>query len=786
MKRIYYIPFICMALFIAGCTTEPDVMQDVRGNDNSLLRFGANRDRIVTRLGDETERFADGTLYDLYVLDAASSSPWLVGGTNPPILSNDQGIEVYDNDEISYGTEKKSYNRRTLNIYAATLGSITDNPGKSQGEVTYTTTTPDAKPKYGLRTGETLPGIPDLMRAKYAGATGDNGKITLDFKHTLSKLTFEVVKQDETADAPDLQKLNDVYVASIRIKNARTSGQLDLASGAFENLAGGDTPEDQYRDFFTMGSSPWPVPHTTPQLLTVGDGKTGTDTREIYIFPNTVADGKTYIEGERNKPLVVEVVLRKMGDDTYNEKKTIPLYEAAKESLSTTDAFRFKANHEYRLTITVLRDNVQIITISPMVYDWIPGFTEGEKDIDYVGQPVTFGNLMWMDRNLGADSSDPTTAENWYKTLGYYYQHGRNIPYIMDKKRWLASSDIGDNNIKNFDIYKPDSSTRLWVMKIDGVNVPTSGWFYTDRENDPELFYTYDYKGGKVYGAHTFVGAIPAKFIPVRFPGEEPKKWSGSALVSAPENYSSAYRFSIVSWERSTGSVNTWYAPAADVTTFWSDKNDQPCPPGWRLPTKEDFKTFMPPLDYGVTLGWNTESCAWPTISTNKLIRYGYETETVHINGGNYPVHILRSQHIINHGQPNAYRIQIESRLAEGCINKRYMHVARFPVTNPNLMITAYDPVNDWKEENIIEEMYFPASGGLVSDQGNNDWANGYPSPPELRWFGTGTVLRTSETNDKTPVCDVCYMATSDFQLSIARNSRRVLGCQIRCVRDAK
>lgn len=786
MKPIYYIPFICMALLIAGCTKEPDVMQDVRGNDNGLLRFGANRSRIVTRSGDEAARFPDGTLYDLYALDAVSSSPWLTGGTNPPVLSNDEGIEVYGNDEISYGVVKKSYDGRTLNIYAATLGSTTANPGKSQGGVSYTAATSASGPKYGLQTDATLPGIPDLMRVKYGGATGGIGKIALEFRHMLSKLTFEVVKQDETADAPALQKLNSVYVASIRIKNARTSGQLDLASGAFENLAGGDTPADQYRDFFTMGSTPWTVPHTTPQLLTVGDGKNGTDTREIYIFPNTAADGKTYIAGEQNNPLAVEVVLRKTDDATYDKTMTIPLYEVVSEHSASTDAFRFKANHEYRLTITVLRDNVRIITISPMVYDWIPGFAEGEKDIDYVGQPVTFGNLMWMDRNLGADSGDPTTAGNWYKTLGYYYQHGRNIPYIMDKERWLASTEIGDDNIKNLDIYKAGTSTRLWAMKIDGVNVPISGWFYADRDNDPKMFYTYDYNGDKVYGAHTIVITNnPAPFIPVRFPGEEPKKWSEGTLVPAPENNSSAYRFSIASSGTVTGQVSTWYAPPADVTAFWSDKNDQPCPPGWRLPTKEDFKTFMPPLNYGTTLGWNVDGYTWPHISTNRLIRYGYETETVNVNGVDYSVRVLRAQHIINHGQSNAYRIQIESRMADGCINKRYIHVARFPVTDPSLMIAAYDPVTDWKDEDIIEEMYFPTSGGLVADR-SESWANNQPTPPELRWFGTGTVLRTSETDGGTTACDVCYMATSDFHLSIARGSRRVLGCQIRCVRDAK
>lgn len=785
MKPIYCILFICTALLFAGCAKETeDVVSDA--NDRDLLVFGANKNRIVTRSGDEAERFADGTKYDLYALDVASATPWLTGQA----LSNTEGVEIYAKDEISYGGGiKESYNDRTLDIYAVTLGTA-DNPGKSEGGVTYTSATPVAGPKYELKTDASLPGIPDLMRVKHAGATAGSGKIELEFRHVLSKLTFEVVKQDESGDATDLHKLDNVYVASIRLTNARTNGTLDLASGTFENLAGAAD-----RMFFQTTSTPWTVPHITPQLLTsAADGKNGTVPREIYIFPNTAADGKTYLPGEQNNPLGIEVRLKKTDDSSYDKTLTLPLYETASKNPATTDAFRFKANHEYRLTITVLRDNVRIITISPMVYDWIPGFVEGEKDIDYLGQPVTFGNLMWMDRNLGADSGDPTTPDNWYKSLGYYYQHGRNIPFIMDKERWLASAEIGDNDIDNLDIYKsgiPNNTTRLWVMKIDGVPVPASGWIYADKSNDPKMFYTYDYNGNKVYGANRFIidDSILPSFIPVRSPGEKPQKWSGGVLVDAPENNSLAYKFSIGVNKNEylnsyTGKVQTWYAPSAKVTTMWSDKNEQPCPPGWRLPTKKDLQSFMPPINFTQTIGWTT--VPWPRKYTNQLGYFGYETTTINIGGVNHSTRIYRSQHIINHGQPDAYRVQIESRLVPGCLNKRYIHVARFPVTDPNKYIDGYDKVADWLPEDIIEEMFFPASGGIVSDDSTGSSSYMNPTHPELRWFGTGTVLRTSETDGGLATCDVCYMATTDFNLAITRSSRRVLGCQIRCVRDVK
>lgn len=781
MKPIYHIVLIiCATQLFAGCTEEPEeIAPDVQGH--SLLSFGGNRSRIVTRSGDAAERFADGTLYDLYALDVASATPWLTGQA----LSNTEGVEIYANDEISYGGgTKASYDNRTLDIYAVTLGT-TDNPGKSQGGVTYTPATSTAGPKYGLQTDVTLPGIPDLMRVKYAGATGGSGKLMLEFRHVLSKLTFEVVKQDESGDAAALHKLDNVYIASISLKNARTSGKLDLASGAFENLAG-----NADRTFFTMSATPWTVPHTTPQLLTSGDGKNGTATREIYIFPNTAADGTTYLPGEQNNPLEVEVRLCKTDDPSYDKTLTLPLYESVSENLITTDAFRFKANHEYRLTITVLRDNVRIVTISPMVYDWIPGFAEGEKEIDYLGQPVTFGNLMWMDRNLGADSGEPTTPENWYKSVGYYYQHGRNIPFIMDKERWLASAEIGDDNMKDLALYKSSAyktTIRLWVMKIDGVSVPASGWIYADRLNDPKMFYTYDNNGNRIYGAKRFIiddSALPS-FIPVRSPGEKPQKWENGALIDADNT---AYKFAIGvnknAYTAYTGKVETWYAPSADVTTMWSDKNEQPCPPGWRLPTKKDLQTFMPPINFEQNIGWTTNT--WPKKYTNQLGYYGVEETTINIGGTNYTEKIYRSQHIINHGQSDAYRVQIESRLVPGCLNKRYIHVARFPVTDPNKYIDGYDKVADWQPEDIVEEMFFPACGGIVSDDSLGELSYWNPTHPELRWFGTGTVLRTSETDGGLAFCDVCYLATTDFNLGITRRSRRVLGCQIRCVRDVR
>lgn len=794
-KEIYAVLSCAVALLSAGCTTDYEV-DAFSESSNAQLRFGASQCRVITRSGDTAERFADGTAYDLYALDASSSANWSTSGTAPALLSNVEGVENYAADEIVYGSTRVSYDGRTADIYAATLGSK-DNPGQGEGGVGYTAVSASSGPAYKLRASleeASLPGIPDLMRAERKGARGSEGKVTLEFRHTLSKLTFEVVKQDESGDAAAQRKLDGIYVASIRLKGARTEGTLDLASGKWKELQGGDMPADEYRGFFTMGSSPWEIPHTTAQLLTTDDGKSGSATREIYIFPNADSVGN-YLAGEGSQLLEVEVKLRKTGDASYEKTTAYALHDVADDGTVTADAFRFKPNFEYRLTITVLRDDVRIVTVSPTVYDWIPAFPDGVMDIQTLGRPVTFGGLMWMDRNLGAETADCKSVDSWYKSIGYFYQHGRNIPYILDVKKWLDPSTFSnmsyyDNNTNNLSLGQKLAVMSMTTVNADGseraasTDCFTSGlqdWAFNGTPAvDPEIFYTYNYFGEKIYGGVRFAGSNTPPVVPVRFPDQKPQQWSGGVLTDAPEaNYDRAYRYATVVFS----GLNSWYAPLTAINSNWADVDDQPCPAGWRLPTSEDLKTFMPYID-GKKVDWNSSTNTWGslpyTAKYRPYLRFGW----LNIEHEGTTMKIHRCRHIINLGKSNASRIQIESRPVAGCTNKRYIHVARYPIADVSKDMYYYmDPDGDgliddmlWQDEDIIEEMYFPASGGLVTD--SQAWY------PMWRWLGDGTVLRTSENDTAGNYATVCYIASSDMELQIATTSRRVLACQVRCVRD--
>lgn len=118
-----------------------------------------------------------------------------------------------------------------------------------------------------------------------------------------------------------------------------------------------------------------------------------------------------------------------MGDDGNVQKD--------ESGQTVTEPFRFLPNYEYTLTITITNSDVQIITIIPRRYDWI----EHDDDSQYLGQPLTFNGVMWMDRNLGATSADMTTPEGWEAGRGYYYQVGRDIPYFVKRTVSFKGSD---------------------------------------------------------------------------------------------------------------------------------------------------------------------------------------------------------------------------------------------------------------------------------------------------------------------------------------------------------
>ena len=376
MKRkqlIHCLWLLAFALWMAACTSEEPVLS-VEGGQS--IELSGQKSHLITRAGDEKEEFKEGTRY------------WLYGvGTGEKEDTWTEGTETA-NHTIDYGTVI-SFGSDPMDFYGVTYGSTTELPDEM--DATY------------ISVKETVveDKLPDLMFSNnLTNQTVDNGyRLEMDFKHAMSKLKFMIVKQDESEDEEGEKKLESVTLKKIVVKGTHGSGTLDVANGEWRYSDKAETGRTYYDNESGMVI-------TTTSTAVKG---------ELLIFPN-----------KENEQVTVSVTLGGLADYPNGREVNYELKNIDAEG-NETGEFQFAMNHEYTLLITVLKDDVRTIAIAPQVYDWV----DVNHD-NYLGQPVTFANLMWMDRNLGAKSAD--CYNDWENCRGYYYQYARNIPYILDKK----------------------------------------------------------------------------------------------------------------------------------------------------------------------------------------------------------------------------------------------------------------------------------------------------------------------------------------------------------------
>ena len=710
------------------------------------MRFCANNARMLTKAGLEYEFFEVGNKYLLYGVETASEYDW-----NNAVLNKKESEETQEH-LINYG-EDLHFRDKTYDFYGATICSTTDFPTVDQSN--------SRVMSMELKDGE----LEDLMYSNtLKGCTRTSGLLRMNFIHALSKIQVEVVKENES------DKLKYAKVNRMTLKNTHESGTLDIVSGK------------------------WTLGNTTERTF---------DGAHMLIFPNE--DGKML-------SLEIEYSLYEDGTDIKTAKCEIR--KPGNENLP----FIFEQNHKYTLSIILSNDGSSVISVLPQMYDWI--------DIpvsSYLGQPVTFGNLMWMDRNLGALSANYET--DWYNTIGHYFQHGRNIPYILDIEKFKKYTGDGAGNKVDF------ANTTVYVMKYRNKETGAENtWYYhsTDRTyytqkinemarngyggaawdklnaneksqlilNAVQCIYTYDHKGEKVYG--------------LKYVEPSDKTSSGDDVVNAgPElvrnpdwltgyngltdaQISELYKFGFGTKLPGEGdnlkypTVWTFYNSCGKE--YWQPllSETDPCPKGWRLPTKKDLEVLMPTKEIKWNLDANNNPVNYPTTATTATedIRYG------RTNDGNNVCYILK-----NKGTNNAYRLRIMSHYTkDGQNNKRYFSISRYGAVESDKDLSKYldgrfgaDAKETTMWANPIETICYPACGFIVPDtDGTKNTVH-----PDLRSFGFGTVLRTADSNpdgqevsSNNGFCYVQYLSTTDYQLSIEKNSRRSLGDQIRCVRD--
>lgn len=696
MKTIIRFFLSTVAVLVTGCTPEEEHIP-AQGGDSFTL--SSSEEQAITRVGDvSVNHFTAGTKYRLYGLIGSSWSGRL------STMNGREGTEVVGADgthQIEYlstGTDEDRFEGRILDFYALTYGNTTLPVCGSEA---------DGVPVCNI-TSSTGGVLPDLRRAVLTGQSGINsGVITLPFKHTLSKLKFEVVKQKPESGSTGTDVLQDIRLQGISVSDY-SEGALLLSTGEYSH-AGGKSDRAVLGSGFSQAVTESVLPVTI-------DGQSGSAAVECLIFPTltTATEGvkinvATTGTNSGNRTDTYEIRVPVMGDDGTVQKD--------ESGQTVTEPFRFLPNYEYTLTITITNSDVQIITIIPRRYDWI----EHDDDSQYLGQPLTFNGLMWMDRNLGATSADMTTAEGWEGARGYVYQMGRSIPYYLPKTvNYRGSDGVMRQRPKSMIDANGGASPYPQIVK---------------HESDAPI-------------------GRPAVATLALNPGDAGKAFS---------------------YVRVSGD---WDNTTATSSTYWKNTKNDPCPTGWRVPTKADFDGIMPTAErYGDLTFVNHSGTSWREVASNDP-EAGARTVYVcqRASGASYGViYAIKYQ-----GTPQAYRLMWtlgmvgdnQSVTDNGTRYRAYVTISRFPCDkNADLNINTCNTDYDWTHPSDFINL--PVSGYI------------YPDQAVLYNAGAEVVYATSTpTGAYMYGASFKYVGNTSHRYFALYSMNRAAGVSVRCVRD--
>ncbi len=533
IRRLMYTAFLLWGGVCVMTSCQRETLSDMP--DGGSGRLKARKTTLITRSVPPNAYFKQNTAYRLWAYDPAKEQDgYMFGPTNGILAKESEGQYI----EMSQDYAKLL--RGAFDIYGFTddVSQLNDDSGdavlKAGGTV-------DA-PTYTITYDENLPeGYRDYYRAYLPYDSEDESKLSsiMEFTHILSRVRVQVVQQDNGKEGKDKE---GVY-ADLRLHTVTLSGVYDtqvynVIENTFSLSSTGETPSpNRVLKDSSVGEPIIPAEADT----------TVNPFSESFVFPTLEAD----------KDKVLRLRLTISGEDAgkfstqqdeqgryYVEVGLYDRYQVEDDGTYRTPLV-FKANHSYLLRV-IFADN-GVVTFMPMVYPWFDGETDAwENGEGYEEQPLgntfLFDNLIWSDRNLGADHFYPTDRASFEKCTGFFYQFGRNIPYFpMDNKDNVLTDLLQDGT----DMYPVVSDPKGKLQKpyqkdsTSSDDTPASIPFVTELEE------------------------------------MDPKRIAdGTQLLS----------------------YNCW--PNGFDNNLWDDVLTQPTPPGWRLPMQEELFSILPSTPY--------------------------------------------------------------------------------------------------------------------------------------------------------------------------------------------
>lgn len=593
-------------LLLAGAVSCTRDMIETEAPEPGSIQFSSYRKQVFTRADIDLFNFDAGTKYSLFAVRHSDTEAGYQWATDRFFMNWGQvGVETTTHT-IDYSDPGFFPETGTLDFYALTFATASapsvEGMARVDGETPIYTINQDATNR-----------LPDLMHSNEAKAlNATDGTVVLPFEHALSAVTFLVTKEEDGS--------NELNITDITLNNVALSASMNLVTGKW-------TSENVGSQNYFSGS------------LTLTEEAQEPVREDVLVVPN---DAYADASDDSTWPSVSVTLSGTLAGVDVNKTLTTKLCDFSDNSKPLV----FLRNHKYVLSIMVVKNDVRIVEIIPKMYEWVDVNVTQEYP-GALGQPVTFGNVVWMDRNLGATSAD--CENDFLHSMGYYYQFGRNIPYIFDPAIWARFH----NNPRVF--YKSgsweairDDHNKLsgweWVMNggvqtasynVTTQTVGTQTTFLRTQESvfsrrrevkrdaqnneytmghfdvhtagyqssyDP-LFYTYDQNGRRVSiwrSGYRCLDYNPANqtdttLYPALNPGDP-----GSYAFSVGK-----YEDEHISWAwTADGEAPNWEA----YRDYWgnevSNPANQPAPYGWRMADRRDVYTILPEAP---VRGWNEE-----------------------------------------------------------------------------------------------------------------------------------------------------------------------------------
>ncbi len=408
---------------------------------------------------------------------------------------------------------------------------------------------------------------------KTVSANVATSRSIVPFRHCFSRLRFIAVQEPDTTDEGiPVDVFTGLKVTNVRLTGTYSQANVRLSDGKVEIPTDLDACDRtlNFNDSFVRDNTVTHKMSEMGQMIVIPSAGEAllnpslTDGYNVGVEITVQSDSRKDIEQFliNNNDAADRTVIDN-GDGTFS--CTIKKGKIYDNRADVPTLLKFQQGTAYTLLVSFQREAVRIITVTPQVEEWLPG--EGSAEDPWqnqaLGEPQMFDNVYWSDRNLGSDHYDPCGA-TFEKTIGYFYQSGRNIPYYPFDK----------------ELYKDGVSHPSWA-DIDGSVLADARPYYNASH---KLYPIVD--DAVLRMLHQTDGYNSSK--------NSDYMWTMSN-DSTPQMYIPEAPPTDAYFDFMKGS--TWSSGLADTNSdnHWEyGSHRQPVSGGWCLPTAEEFQKVFP------------------------------------------------------------------------------------------------------------------------------------------------------------------------------------------------